>query len=156
MTPQSRKSGHGLLLGCRSGLDAGPFEKTFVDDVRKKNIGQKPGKSSPSVRVQHRNRNRSGVVENGVTKSCQIFRQKTGKTQFWPKVFHLFEQDEDRLLFARVGVTEFPTNTAEIEKEKSWVRDSFFKSGCASHYFFIFLAAEKLTLGGGVTSKMAS
>jgi hypothetical protein len=37
MTPRSRKSGYGLLLGCRSGLDGGPFEKTFFDDVRKKN-----------------------------------------------------------------------------------------------------------------------
>ena len=37
LTPWSRKSGYGLLLGCRSALDGGPFEKTFVDDVRKKN-----------------------------------------------------------------------------------------------------------------------
>ena len=37
MTPRSRKSGYGLLLGCRSSLDAGPFEKTFFDDVRKMN-----------------------------------------------------------------------------------------------------------------------
>ena len=29
LTPQSRNSGYGLLLGCRSGLDRGPFEKTF-------------------------------------------------------------------------------------------------------------------------------
>ena len=29
LTPWSRKSGYGLLLGCRSGLDFGPFEKTF-------------------------------------------------------------------------------------------------------------------------------
>jgi hypothetical protein len=37
MTPRSRKSGYGLLLGCRSGLDGGLFEKLFFDDVRKKN-----------------------------------------------------------------------------------------------------------------------
>jgi len=38
-----------------------------------------------------------------------------GKSQFWPAVFHFFEQD--RLLFARfdIGVTEFPTKTAEKE-----------------------------------------
>ena len=30
MTPRSRKSGYGLLVGCISGLDAGPFEKNFV------------------------------------------------------------------------------------------------------------------------------
>jgi hypothetical protein len=35
MTPRSGKSGYGLLLGCRSSLDAGPFEKTFF--VRKMN-----------------------------------------------------------------------------------------------------------------------
>ena len=29
LTPWSRKSGFGLILGCISGLDAGPFEKTF-------------------------------------------------------------------------------------------------------------------------------
>ena len=29
LTPRSRKSGYGLLLGCRSGFDRGPFEKTF-------------------------------------------------------------------------------------------------------------------------------
>ena len=39
MTPRSRKSGYGLLLGCRSSLyiDAGPFEKTFLTNVRKMN-----------------------------------------------------------------------------------------------------------------------
>ncbi len=56
-------------------------------------------------------------VENGVTKSCQIFRRKNagGKTQFWPESFQFFEQD--CLLFAGVdiGVTEFPTKTAEKE-----------------------------------------
>ena len=57
LTPRSRNSGYGLLLGCRSPLDAGHFEKTFFDDVRT----PKPGKSSPSVVVQHRNR--SSVVE---------------------------------------------------------------------------------------------
>ena len=30
LTPRSRKSGYGLLLGCRSPLDAGSFEKTLV------------------------------------------------------------------------------------------------------------------------------
>ena len=38
MTPRSRKSGYGLLLGCRSQLDAGPFEELFFDDVRKMNV----------------------------------------------------------------------------------------------------------------------
>ena len=30
-------------MECRSALDGGPFEKTFVGDVRKKRIGQKLG-----------------------------------------------------------------------------------------------------------------
>ena len=29
LTPRSRKSGYGLLLGCRSGLDAGGHENNF-------------------------------------------------------------------------------------------------------------------------------
>ena len=29
LTPRSRKSGYGLLLGFRLSLDGGPFEKTF-------------------------------------------------------------------------------------------------------------------------------
>ena len=76
-------------------------------------------------------------VENGVTNRAKIFAGKTGKTQFWPKLFQLFEQD--RLLFARVeiGVTECPTKIAK-----------------KSENFFVclnFLAAEKLTFfwGGG-------
>ena len=65
------------------------LKKLIFDGVRKMN-GQKPGKSSPSVLVRHRNR--SGVVdlvgreplmfakvENGVTKSCQFFRRKNMK-----------------------------------------------------------------------------
>ena len=89
-------------------------------------------------------------VENGVTKSCQFFSRKNrGKTQFWPEIFLFFEQD--RLLFARVeiGVTDFPTKTPEkVEKNGSEI---FFKWACASRFqwgIFIFLAAEKLTLGG--------
>tara|TARA_B100000524_G_scaffold63014_1_gene29142 strand:+ start:142 stop:444 length:303 start_codon:yes stop_codon:yes gene_type:complete len=92
MTPRPQKSGYGLLLGCRSSLDAGPYGKQ-IDDVRKMNW-PKPGKYSPSVLVRHRNP--SGVfdlvgreplmfakVENGVTKLCQFFAGKTGKTQFY-------------------------------------------------------------------------
>ena len=47
LTPRSRKSGYGLLLGCRSGLDFGPFEKKIFDKVRTQN----PGKSALSVLV---------------------------------------------------------------------------------------------------------
>ena len=56
-------------------------------------------------------------VENGVTKSCQNFRQKNRKNaQFWPEIFHFFEQD--CLLCARVAVTEFSTKTAKKEEQK--------------------------------------
>ena len=60
--PRSRKSGYGLLLGCRSGLDEGPFKKTFLTML--KTIGQKTktGNSSPSVRILYCNR--SGVWSN--------------------------------------------------------------------------------------------
>ena len=30
LTPRPRKSGYGLLLGCRSGFDAGHEKKTFL------------------------------------------------------------------------------------------------------------------------------
>jgi hypothetical protein len=80
-------------LGCRSGLDAGPFEKDFLAMLK-----PKKREIFTSVRVRHRNR--SGVVdlvdrdplmfarvENGVTKSFQFFRRKNRKAQFWPEIF---------------------------------------------------------------------
>ena len=154
---------YGLLLGCRcrSGLDAGPF-KTFFLTMFEKSVGQKPGKSSPSVRVWHRNR--SGVVdlvgrepvmfakvENGVTKSCQKISPEKQKKPFWPEIFHFFEQDMDSLLFARVenGVTEYLTKTSRFFLclrfiSKVGVRTPFSMGNLNFH----FLAAEKLTLGG--------
>ena len=104
------------------------LKKLFFDDVREKNW-PKTGKFSSSVLLRHRNR--SGVVEligreplmcakveNGVTKSCQNFRRKNRKINFWP-IFsrHFFEHD--RLLCARVdiGVTESPTKTAQKEEK---------------------------------------
>ena len=70
-------------------------------------------------------------VENGMTKSKMKIvpkfprKNKQKKSQFWPGIFHFFEQD--RLLFARVeiGVTEFPTKKAkeeQQEEEKTCVR----------------------------------
>ena len=35
MTPRSRKSGNGLLLGCRSALDRGSDKKTYFGDAQK-------------------------------------------------------------------------------------------------------------------------
>ena len=67
-------------------------------------------------------------VENGVTNRAKIFAGKTGKTQFWPKIFQLFEQD--RLLFARVeiGVTECPTKIAK-KSENFFCVSEFFGRG---------------------------
>ena len=39
LTPQSRKSGYERLLGCTSGLDGGPDQKTFYDDFEPKHQG---------------------------------------------------------------------------------------------------------------------
>ena len=67
-------------------------------------------------------------------------------------------------MFVRVeiGVTEFQTKTAEKE-ELFWggLRFFFQKSKVGVRIpspmgNFYFLAAEKLTLGGGLTSKLAS
>ena len=108
MTPRSQKSGYGLILGYRSGLDGGREKNFFLAMLMFKNtigIGQKPGKSSSDGRARYRNR--SGVVEavrreplmfakveNGVTKSCQNFRRKNRKNAFWflwaPDFFRFF------------------------------------------------------------------
>ena len=65
LTPRSQKSVCGLLLECRSGLDAGPFEKTFFGDVETKT----PGKiftvgSSPASQLIGRGRiSREGALD---------------------------------------------------------------------------------------------
>jgi len=79
LTPRSRKSGYGLLLGCRSGLDCGPFDKLFFDKVRT----PKPGKSSLSVLVPCRNR--SGVVELVGREPLIIARVENGVSKFSPQ-----------------------------------------------------------------------
>jgi len=79
LTPRSRKSGYGLLLGCRSGLDSGPFDKPFFDDIDPK----KPGKSSLSFWARHRNR--SGVVELVGREPLIIARVENGVTKFSPQ-----------------------------------------------------------------------
>ena len=102
-------------------------------------------------------------VENGVTKSCQniiiLIAGKTGKTHFWPGIFHCFEQD--RLLFARVeiGATEFPTKAAKKEDNIFVCLRFFFLRVrvCASieNQNIVFLAAKGPTFGGdGIISKL--
>ena len=137
LTPRSRNSGCGLLLGCRSGLDGGHEKLTFFWRCSKKIIGQKPGNSSSDGRAWHRNR--SGVVElvgreplmfakveNGVTKSCQNLRRKKRKNNFGLKFSNFSAQD--RLLFARVeiGLTECPTEIAKKKKFVIFVSETFF------------------------------
>ena len=105
-------------------------------------LPQKIVNSSSDGRARHRNR--PGVVdlvgrdplmfakvENGVSKSCQIFAGKTGKTQSWHEIFRFFEQD--RLLCARVdiGVTEYPTKTAKEEEEEEMGLVFFFQKSRA-------------------------
>ena len=40
MTPRPQKSGYGLILGCRSSLDAGTFEKFKIDDVQTNELAE--------------------------------------------------------------------------------------------------------------------
>ena len=72
---------------------------------------------------------------------AKIFAGKTAKTQFWPKIFHFFEQDRllmlvVLLLFARfeIGVTEFPTKTTKTARKVVFlcVRE-FFSSNVGAH-----------------------
>ena len=79
--PPFTKIGYGFLLGCRSGLDRGPFafEKTFFDQVRT----QKPGNSSLSV-LAH-DRNQSGVVELVGREPLIIARVENGVTKLSPQ-----------------------------------------------------------------------
>ena len=78
LTPRSRKSGYGLLLGCRSQPDAGR-EKRFFGDVETK----KPGKSSSDGRARYRNR--SGVVELVGRGALMFARVENGVTKFSPQ-----------------------------------------------------------------------
>ena len=88
-------------------------------------------------------------VENGVTKSCQNFRRKNRKTQFWPDVSHFFVQD--RLLFARVDIGErrdrISDKKAAEKEEIKFESELFFQKWAMRIPFsmgiFIFLAADQ-------------
>ena len=147
MTPQSRKLGYGLLLGCRLELDGGHCEQTFFLTIFEKRIGQKPEKSSLPVLIRHRNR--SGVVElfgrepltfakveNGVTKSCRFFRRENRKIPILAWNFPLF--------FSSIACCSRESTSAwqnfrqkqpKKKKKKSWVWVVFFKSGRAHSGF---------------------
>ena len=89
LTPRSQKFVCGLLLGCRSGLDAGPFEKLFLAMLKPKNRAKIftvcSGPASQSIGVVELVAREPALiflfakVENGVTKSCQILRRKNRK-----------------------------------------------------------------------------
>ena len=80
LTPRSRKSGYGLLLGCRSsGFDGGHDEKTFFNAFPP----QKKVKSSSDGRAHLRNR--SGVVDLVGREPLIIARVENGVTKFSPQ-----------------------------------------------------------------------
>ena len=79
LPPRSRKSGYGLLLGCRSGFDGGREKKTFFCAFPP----QKTVKSSSDGRAHLRNR--SGVVELVGREPWIIARVENGVTKFSPQ-----------------------------------------------------------------------
>ena len=80
LTPWSRKSGYGLLLGCRSPLDAGREKRTFFHAFPPQKNG---GKSSSDGRARHRNR--SGLVELVGREPLIIARVENGVKRFSPQ-----------------------------------------------------------------------
>ena len=89
LTPRSRKSGYGLLLGCRSGWDFGPFEKTFFWQ----SSNPKPGKIftlcfGPKSQSIGRGRiSREGALDHRESRERRdkIFAAKTVKRQNFQK-----------------------------------------------------------------------
>ena len=80
LTPRSQKSGYGLLLGWRLGLNAGREKKDFFNAFPPH---QKTVKSSSDSRARHRNR--LSVVELVGREPWIIARVENGVTKFSPK-----------------------------------------------------------------------
>ena len=91
LTPRSRKSGYEPLLGCRSGFDRGPFEKTFFDKVRTPKLGKSSlsvgprsqwigrGRISREGALDHReSRERRDKIFAAKTENANIFKKKNG------------------------------------------------------------------------------
>ena len=78
LTPRSRKSGYGLLLGYRSPLDAGREKKSLFSYFS----SSKTVKSSSDGRARHHNR--SGVVDLVGREPLIIARVENGVTKFSP------------------------------------------------------------------------
>jgi len=125
LTPRSRKSGYGLLLGCRSGWDFGPFEKTFF---WQSSNAQKLGKSSvftlcfgPKSQSIGRGRiSREGALDHRESRERRdkIFAAQTVKRQ--------------------------------KNQKKKWIRKTVF-----SGEFSFFGRGKTNFGGGGITSKLA-
>ena len=89
LTPRSRKSGYGPLLGCRSGLDRGPVETTFFWQ----SSNPKPGKIftlcfGPKSQSIGRGRiSREGALDHRESRERRdkIFAAKTVKRQNFQK-----------------------------------------------------------------------
>jgi len=116
LTPRSRKSGYGLLLGCRSGCDRGPFEKTFFSQSsnpktgkiftlcfgpRSQSIGR--GRISREGALDHREsrERRDKIFAAKTVNAAKIFKKKIGLGNiitvfsgefsfFWPRENSLF------------------------------------------------------------------
>ena len=138
LTPRSRKFGYGPLLGCRSGLDRGLFEKTFCWQ----SSNPKPGKiftlcfgpQSQSIGCGRISREGALDVRESRERRHKIvpnlLPKKQKKRNFGLNVSTFFSRIACCwLLFAwvEIGVTEFPTKTAKKEEGILSVCLSFFQ-----------------------------
>ena len=125
-------------------------------------IGQNPGNSTSDDRARYVSQSirrgrisREGALDVRESRERRdkivprFSPEKQKKTQFWP--------DFSRFLGAgSLVVREIRDRRDRISDKNSqkrrrffFVSKIFFKNGCASLEIFIFLAAEKLTFGGG-------
>ena len=117
LTPRSRKSGYGLLLGCRSPLDAG-HEKIFLCFSSSKNHETIVWRSRPPSQSIGRGRiSREGALDHRESRERRdkIFAAKTVKRQNFQKEigsgkqfsvgnFHFFGRGKINF-FLGVGIT---------------------------------------------------
>ena len=126
MTPRSRKSGDGLLLGCRSGLDRETFKSIFCDDferTQKINDGNIFTVCSGSLY-----RNRSGVVRGRISREGALEVRES-------------RERRDKIL-------------AEIKKRPKFrIRNSSFQWGT---FIFFAAENPPFFFGGGVSEIMVS
>ena len=128
LTPRSRKSGYGLLLGCRSGWDFGPFEKTFFWQ----SSNPKPGKIftlcfGPKSQSIGRGRiSREGALDHRESR-----------------------ERRDKI---------FAAKTVTVKRQKSKKIKKSFGSGkqFSVGNFHFFGRGKTNFFGGGITSKLAS